>query len=98
MSKHDIKHLLEHHAPQIRALGFESIGLFGSFSRGEETSESDIDVLYQFQDHSASLNAVLSLQEMLETHFNRSVHLVSAKYVHSLLKEDIFNETEWIWA
>lgn len=51
-----------------------SISLFGSFARGEETEESDIDLLVEIE--KPSLHNVAGLQIYLEENFNRIVHIV----------------------
>ena len=55
--------------------GVESIGLFGSFARGEETADSDIDLLVRFRtpDYLAWCNVV----SFLENSFQRKVDLVT---------------------
>jgi predicted nucleotidyltransferase len=40
--------LIEAHAAELRALGAQRIGVFGSFARGETTAESDVDVYLEF--------------------------------------------------
>ena len=40
--------LIEAHAAELRALGAQRIGVFGSFARGEATAESDVDVYLEF--------------------------------------------------
>lgn len=47
--KSDVLSKLEAHLPEIRErFGIETLGLFGSVSRGEDTSDSDVDILYRF--------------------------------------------------
>jgi predicted nucleotidyltransferase len=41
--------------PVLEPFGVEEVALFGSTERGEETTESDLDVLVQFQDPRANL-------------------------------------------
>ena len=59
-----------------------SISLFGSFARGEEKEESDIDLLVEIE--KPSLHNVAGLQIYLEEQFKRTVHIVRK---HSRLKE-----------
>lgn len=35
--------------PELLKLGIKKIGIFGSVKRGEETKESDVDILIEFQ-------------------------------------------------
>lgn len=57
--------------------GIESLALFGSFSRGEQNEESDVDVLITLK--SPSLFLYAEIQAALESVLKRSVDLVSSK-------------------
>ncbi len=41
---------LHDHTEELSAMGVEKIGLFGSYVRGEQTSESDVDFLLTIND------------------------------------------------
>ena len=58
-------------------LGIERIGLFGSFARGEETLDSDIDIVIALKQPSLFLYAEIAGQ--LKIVFGRKIDLVSAK-------------------
>lgn len=51
-----------------------SISLFGSFARGEETEESDVDLLVEIE--RPTLHNIAGLQIFLEEQFKRTVHVV----------------------
>jgi predicted nucleotidyltransferase len=40
--------LIANNRPKLQALGVKQLGLFGSFVRGEQQAESDIDLLVEF--------------------------------------------------
>ena len=49
--KEDVLAKLKENLPEIRERFFvDIIGIFGSVSRGEDTAESDVDVLYTFSE------------------------------------------------
>ena len=62
-------------------LGIEKLGLFGSFSRDEATSESDVDILVSLS--KPSLLKYSNIARQLEIVFGRKVDLVSEKAVHT---------------
>lgn len=62
-----------------------SVHVFGSCARKEETPESDIDFLVDFE-QGATLFGMANLQDELRALFNRPVDLVTAK----ALKGDAF--------
>lgn len=47
--KEEVLSTLKAHFPEIREwFGIETLGVFGSVSRGEDTTESDVDILTGF--------------------------------------------------
>jgi hypothetical protein len=69
--------LIEAHAAELRALGARKIGVFGSFARGEETPESDVDVYLEFAEGMKTYDNFFAIHELLENLFGRSIDLVT---------------------
>lgn len=67
------------------------LGLFGSFSRGEETSDSDVDILIEFRDV-PGMKEFFSTEEYLEGILNRKIDLVRENAIRPELKERIMSE------
>ena len=73
-----VLHLLKvYYIYNKRALGIESIALFGSFARNEAGPESDIDILVSFK--MPDLYRYYTMSKQLETVLGRKIDLVSAK-------------------
>lgn len=72
------------------------IGIFGSMARGENTNDSDIDILYKFQE-TVGLFKLVILQNELEKKLNKKVDLVSENYTHPKLKPQILNDLKIIY-
>lgn len=68
-----------------RAQGISYLGLFGSAARGEEKSNSDIDVLIDFNTNK-TLFDLADIQFYLETTLGRKVDLVTRKNIKPILK------------
>jgi len=68
-----LQFLRENKSYLLKEFGVTSISLFGSFARGEEREDSDIDFLV---DMPADLHKLLSLIQFLEEKFNRKVDIV----------------------
>ena len=66
-------------------------GVFGSFARGEEREDSDIDILVDFQ-QGATLLDLAGLGNFLEEKLNRKVDLVTPAAVRKELQARIFAE------
>ncbi|QOR74858.1 nucleotidyltransferase family protein [Cruoricaptor ignavus] len=74
----------------------KKIGVFGSFARGENLEGSDLDILYEFAEP-ISLFKKFEIQEALEENLKTSVDLVSEKYLHPLLREEIYRDLKIIY-
>lgn len=72
------------------------IGLFGSVARNEETPNSDIDILYNF-DSPISLFTKYDIVEELQLKLHKKIDLVSENAVHPKLKQYIFNDLKMIY-
>ena len=72
----------------------ETIGFFGSFSRGEQTKKSDVDVLVVFsKDAHVGFFRFLELEEFLSRKLAVRVDLVTKDALKPILKERILKET-----
>ena len=69
--------LIENNASRLRDLGARRVGIFGSFARGEETPESDIDVYVELDDQKRTFRNFNAIYELLESLFHRPVDLVT---------------------
>jgi predicted nucleotidyltransferase len=70
-----------------------SLRLFGSLVRGEAGSNSDIDILVEFDPHArVGLFEFAQLQQRLSELLDRRVDLVTPDALHEALRERILNE------
>lgn len=72
------------------------IGLFGSVARNEETSTSDIDILYSFNTP-ISLFIKYNIVEELQSKLHKEMDLVSENAIHPKLKQYIYNDLKMIY-
>jgi hypothetical protein len=85
--------LLRQHSQEIRnKFGVERIGIFGSFVRGEEKPESDVDVLVEFREGEETFAHYMDLKFYLEDLFGRKVDLVMKDAIKRRLREPILSE------
>jgi predicted nucleotidyltransferase len=72
----DIKEKLKNHKTMLRTkYGLNNIAIFGSFSRGHQNSESDLDILVEFEKPIGI--EFIDLAEELENILSIKVDLVS---------------------
>ena len=70
----------------------KSIGVFGSYSRGEQNDESDIDILVEFSDDSISLFDFIELEDFLAEMLGSKVDLVMKDTLKPRIKDRILRE------
>jgi len=88
---------LEAQAPAIRTqFGVKRIGIFGSFARGEQTRKSDVDVLVDFAQGSATLHNFVALCDYLEALFKRKVDLLTVEGIDKYIRHYVEAEVIWI--
>ena len=74
----------------LRGIGVRDIALFGSFVRGEQTDESDVDILVDLAD--ARFDTYMDVKLFLEDLLGRTVDLVLRDSVKPRLRRQILNE------
>lgn len=77
--------------PALKRAGVLRSSLFGSFARGEASSESDVDLLVEFPDDRTMLD-LIDLQNNLESALGKKVDLVTFRSLHHLLRDRILKE------
>ena len=95
-TKNDIFSLIRQHQAKIQALGVKKLGLFGSFVREEQNSESDIDLLVEFEEGKKSFDDFIQLSFLLEESLGRPVELVTVESVSPYIRPHITQEVEYV--
>ncbi|MBW6501682.1 MAG: nucleotidyltransferase family protein [Bacteroidales bacterium] len=72
----------------------DKIGYFGSFSRNEQTNDSDIDILVSFRKPIGW--DFFDLQEFLENELKLKVDLLSEKALKEQLKQIILKSVKYV--
>ena len=92
-----LKVLAEHKAELRQRFGVKSIAVFGSTARGEVTSQSDIDVLVEFDPIAApSLLDFIHLKHYLSDELNGEVDLVEKNSLIPELRDAILAESVYV--
>ena len=92
--KEDVLTKLETHIVEIRErFGVDTLAVFGSVSRGEDTADSDIDILYSYREGTEyGMFHTVNLIDYLENLFGRSVDLVSPQYLKPRVRPYVMQE------
>lgn len=95
-TKREVFKTLRDHSAQLKKLGVTKVGLFGSFVREEQTPESDIDLLVQFEPDKKNFNNFMDLSGLLEDLLQRRVELVTTEALSPYIGPHIMSEVEYV--
>jgi uncharacterized protein len=77
--------------------GLIKIGLFGSFSRNEGTSKSDIDLIVEFEPNTIDLSEKKSkIKNFISQHFKMEVDLCREKYIKPYFRHQILQSVIYV--
>ena len=86
---------LEAHQSDLRRFGVHRVGLFGSCAHGEEHSESDVDLLVEFEPERKTLANLVEFGDFLEGLFGRRVELVTPESLSPYFGPNILREVQY---
>jgi hypothetical protein len=93
MSKKKIFQKLIANKSTIKQFGVQSIGLFGSYARGNARKESDVDLLVKFSEK--TFDNYMDLKFFLQKQLKAKVDLVIYEALKPQLKSIILKEVEY---
>lgn len=73
----------------------KDIGIFGSVARGEQTAESDIDILVEFSEP-VGFFAFLDLENFLSGTLGKKVDLVTKRALKPAVKNQILKDAIYV--
>jgi len=90
--------ILQENLPTLKAkYPLLSLGVFGSYSRGDQTPNSDLDVLYEaLPDTFLDLHSYLGLQRDLAKITKLKIDLVNKKYINEVIWLKAKNELIYV--
>lgn len=88
--------MLRAHNKTIAGYGARRIGLFGSFRKGSQTGESDIDLLVEFEPGKKTYSNFIGLTLYLEEILGREVELVTPESLSPYIGPAIVDEAEYV--
>jgi len=95
-SKEKIIEALKADREKVKSFGVKMLALFGSVARGEADSDSDVDILVEFEG-STTYDRYINLKFHLEELLERKVDLVTKKSlkprVKSAIEAELLNVT-----
>lgn len=95
-TKEDIIEVIRRNHSRIRSLGVKWLGLFGSFVRGEQHADSDVDLLVEFEQGQRTFDHFIQLSFLLEDLLGRRVELVTPESLSPHIGPYILREVEYV--
>ena len=85
------------HKPELSKFGVQNIGLFGSYSRNEQSAKSDIDLLIDFEPEKESFDNFMAVYDIFESIFkNEKIEVVTKNGLSPYIGPKILNEVMYV--
>lgn len=79
-----------------RANNIQMLGVFGSVARGEDTAESDIDLLVKFSE-SPDFVELIKIEEKFVEILGKKVDLVTEGFLHPRIKDNALKDLKILY-
>ncbi len=90
--------MLRAQLPELRMrYGVRSLGVFGSYVRGEQGEESDLDLLVEFDERPLTLLQFIALENELSDRLGVKVDLVEKSALKPAIGQRILQEIVPLW-
>ena len=90
------KYLKQRKEEFVKNYSIQKIALFGSFANGQNTSNSDIDIMYETTTKDLTFTQLHQIEEELKKEFNRNIDLVNFKYMNPLIKRKALKDMIYV--
>jgi hypothetical protein len=95
MSANEIFKIIRQNKAKLSQFGVRQLGLFGSRSRGDATTESDLDFLVEFVQGEKNYDNFIELCFFLEELFNKKIDLLTVESLSPYFKDQILREVQY---
>lgn len=96
MGKKSILKVLADNKLKINQLGIKRIGLFGSYVREEQTKDSDVDLLVEFEKGKKNYRNLLKIYDFIESLLKKKIDIVTIESLSKHIGPYIKKEVEYV--
>lgn len=100
LTKEEIIEKLRENTEILKKYGVKRVGLFGSYIRGEQKKDSDIDLVVEFdrelfgKDFKGLFDAFMDVSSYIERLFNRKVDILTPDSIRTIRIKEVAKEIE----
>lgn len=95
-TRKDILKKLKSNKLKLSNLGIRKVALFGSYSRDEQSSESDIDLLVDFEPERENFDNFMAVYDLFENLFkNERIEVVTINGLSPYIGPKILSEVQY---
>jgi len=88
---------IKSHKPDLLKYGIRLIGLFGSYARNEQSDNSDIDILIDFDPEEENFDNYMAVCDLIENLFGkRKTEIVTKNGLSQYIGPKILNEVIYV--
>jgi predicted nucleotidyltransferase len=96
-TKDNILKTLKSNKHKLSEFGIRNVGLFGSYLRNEQSNESDIDLLIDFEPEKESFDNFMAVYDLFEKIFkNEKVEVVTKNGLSPYIGPKILKEVHYV--
>jgi len=96
MNREYILKYIRLHKEEISQFGVERIGMFGSFARGDNSINSDVDILVKFRETSSPFYSYFNLKNYLQDNLQIEVDLCREEDIRKEFREEILRSVIYV--
>ncbi len=96
-TKENILGILRSNKLELSKFGIRNVGLFGSYIRGEQSSESDNDLLIDFEPEIENFDNFMAVCDLFERIFNdEKIEIVTKNGLSPYIGPRILSEVQYV--
>jgi hypothetical protein len=96
-TKDNVLKALKSNKLKLSEFGIRNVGLFGSYIRDEQSRESDIDLLIDFEPEKENFDNYMAVYDFFEKIFeNEKIEVVTKNGLSPYIEPNILNEVQYV--